>query len=235
MIPPVHNTLVNDSVKKKRNNPRSIEYGTYKLIFTSRMWDDALADPNWTRKLPFSNDAFTYINVKKSPLKSQLIKGGVSLVTRGTGQFLTLEPYLFSVDPDWPDQGYDGMEFRWFCRQIKPKKEKWCNFLCPEGEDQLWFSNGDLVPPTRRTADQLEKLRNQTNNVAIYQEGGCFGAGPGAINESLGMITLKSEQFVKVDVTYELMLEIRYFFSLSSLPKLLHRTGRTRGTQLQES
>ena len=199
------------------------------------MWDDALADPNWTRKLPFSNDAFTYIKVKKSPLKSQLIKGGVSLVTRGTGQFLTLEPYLFSVDPDWPDQGYDGMEFRWFCRQIKPKKEKWCNFLCPEGEDQLWFSNGDLVPPTRRTADELEKVRNQTNNVAIYQEGGCFGAGPGAINESLGMITLKSEQFVKVDVTYELMLEIRYFFSLSSLPKSLHRTGRTRGTQLQES
>ena len=38
------------------------------------MWDDTLADPNWTRKLPFSNDAFTYINVKKSPLKSQLIK-----------------------------------------------------------------------------------------------------------------------------------------------------------------
>ena len=222
-------------VRKKKNNRRSIEYGTYKLIFTSRMWDDALADPNWTRKLPFSNDAFTYIKVKKSPLKSQLIKGGVSLVTRGTGQFLTLEPYLFSVDPDWPDQGYNGMEFRWFCRQIKPKKEKWCNFLCPEGEDQLWFSNGDLVPPTRRTADELEKLRNQTNNVAIYQEGGCFGAGPGAINESLGMITLKSEQFVKVDVTYELMLEIRYFFSLSSLPNSLHRTGRTRGTQRQES
>ena len=88
------------------------------------MWDDTLADPNWTRKLPFSNDAYTYINVKKSPLKSQLIKGGVSLVTRGTGQSLTLEPYLYSVDPDWPDQGYDGMEFRWFCRQIKPKKER---------------------------------------------------------------------------------------------------------------
>ena len=71
-------------------------YETYKLVFTSRMWDDDLADPNWTRKLPFSNDAYTYIKIKKSPLRSQLIIGGASLVTRGTGQSITLEPFLYS-------------------------------------------------------------------------------------------------------------------------------------------
>ena len=73
----------------------------------------------------------------------------------------------------------------------------------------MWHANGDVIPETRRTAAELEDLRNQTNNEAIYQEGGCFGAGPGAINESLGMLTLQSEQFVKVDVIYEVVLEIR--------------------------
>lgn len=71
-------------------------YGTYKLVFTSRMWDDSITDPNWTRKLPFSNNAYTYFKVKESPLKAQLIKGGVSLITRGAGQSLSLEPYLYT-------------------------------------------------------------------------------------------------------------------------------------------
>ena len=48
---------------------RSLDYGTYRLVFNSRMWDSSIADPNWTRKLPFYNEVFTYINIKKSPLK----------------------------------------------------------------------------------------------------------------------------------------------------------------------
>ena len=67
------------------------------------MWDDSIADPNWTRKLPFSNNVFTYIKIKKSPLKGMLIKGGVSLITRGFGQTVSLEPYMFAEDPDYPD------------------------------------------------------------------------------------------------------------------------------------
>ena len=82
---------------------RSLHYGTYKLVFTSRMWDDSIADPNWTRKLPFSNNVFTYIKIKKSPLKGMMIKGGVTLITRGWGQSLLLEPYLYAEDPDYPE------------------------------------------------------------------------------------------------------------------------------------
>ena len=82
---------------------RSLGYGTFKLVFTSRMWDDSLADPNWTRKLPFSNNVFTYIKIKKSPLKGMMIKGGISLITRGHGQSLLLEPYLYAEDPDYPE------------------------------------------------------------------------------------------------------------------------------------
>ena len=83
---------------------RTLPYGIFKLIFTSRMWDDRIDDPNWTRKLPFSNNVFTYIKIKKSPLKGMMIKGGVSLITRGFGQTLSLEPYMFAEDPDFPDQ-----------------------------------------------------------------------------------------------------------------------------------
>ena len=82
---------------------RTLPYGIFKLIFTSRMWDDRIDDPNWTRKLPFSNNVFTYIKIKKSPLKGMMIKGGVSLITRGFGQTLSLEPYMFAEDPDFPD------------------------------------------------------------------------------------------------------------------------------------
>ena len=82
---------------------RSLPYGIFKLIITSRMWDDSIADPNWTRKLPFSNNVFTYIRIKKSPLKGMLIKGGVSLITRGFGQTVSLEPYMFAEDPDYPE------------------------------------------------------------------------------------------------------------------------------------
>ena len=83
--------------------PLSLGYGTYKITFTARMWDDSIADPNWTKKFPFLNDAYTYIKIKKSSLKAMLVKGGVSLVTRGFGQSITLEPYIYSEDPDYPD------------------------------------------------------------------------------------------------------------------------------------
>ena len=75
------------------------------------MWDDSIADPNWTRKLPFSNNVFTYIRIKKSPLKGMMIKGGVSLITRGFGQTVSLEPYMFAEDPDYPDQQVGLMNF----------------------------------------------------------------------------------------------------------------------------
>jgi hypothetical protein len=192
----------------------SLAYGTYKLVFTSRMWDKALADPNWTRKLPFSNQASTYIKVNKSPLKCGLIKGGVSLVTRGAGQSLLLEPFLYSQDPDWPDQGYEGMEFRWFCRQTT---ETWCNFRCPEGVDQLLYENGDVAPPARRLPAELQEIEATVNNTAVYQKGGCFGAGPGAINHSLGMITLQSLQFMKVDTQYEVLMQLRSGYSSTEL------------------
>ena len=36
-----------------------------------------------------------------------LIKGGVTLITRGYGQTVTLEPYLYAEDPDYPSMQVD--------------------------------------------------------------------------------------------------------------------------------
>lgn len=67
------------------------------------MWDDNDEDPNWTHGLPFEGSAYTYIEIISSPLSPILIKGGLSYVTRGYGQYLKLEPSVYSYDPDNPD------------------------------------------------------------------------------------------------------------------------------------
>ena len=119
---------------------RTLEYGIYKLVFNSRMWDDSIADPNWTRKLPFFNSAATYIKIKKSPLKGMMVKGGVSFITRGVGQSVTLEPYLYAEDPDYPDETYNGMEFRWYCRQTSETLPT----VTVDGEEILQYDSKSL-------------------------------------------------------------------------------------------
>ena len=84
---------------------RSLDYGTYRFTYTARMWDDNPEDPNWTHKFPFQSTTFTYIKIIATPLLAQLQKGTAGLVTRGKGQSLLLEPYRFTMDPDYPDMG----------------------------------------------------------------------------------------------------------------------------------
>ena len=82
---------------------RALSYGVYKIKFTSRMWDERIEDPMWTQKLPFERDAFTYIEIIPSDLLAQMIESTANLVTRGKGQSLALDPYLYSYDPDFPE------------------------------------------------------------------------------------------------------------------------------------
>ena len=52
-----------------------------------------------------------------------LVKGGVTYITRGFGQFVNLEPYLYSEDPDYPDKKYDGkLKLSYFHKFINNKK-----------------------------------------------------------------------------------------------------------------
>ena len=67
------------------------------------MWDSNLADPMFTHKLPFERDVFTYIQINASPLVAGVMGGTANLVTRGKGQSLELDPYLYTSDPDYPE------------------------------------------------------------------------------------------------------------------------------------
>ncbi len=83
--------------------PRTLEYGLYKFRFFSRMWDEDDADPALTHLLPFERDAFTYMEIVPTPLVAGLFESPMGYVTRGKGQTLTLEPYKYSYDPDYPE------------------------------------------------------------------------------------------------------------------------------------
>ena len=82
----------------------TLMYGIYKLKFFSRMWDVNEADPVMTHILPFEKDAFTYIEILPTPLIARMVDGVMSYITRGKAQMLLLEPYLYSVDPDFPEE-----------------------------------------------------------------------------------------------------------------------------------
>ena len=93
---------------------RSLLYGVYKVKFFSRMWDDDDQDPNWTHKLPFEGEAYTYIEILPTPLLPVLVKGALTYMTRGEGQFLNMEPSVLSFDPDFPDDGVGCIDSNYF-------------------------------------------------------------------------------------------------------------------------
>lgn len=80
-----------------------LEYGTYKLRFYSRMWDEDEADKLLTHVLPFERSNHTYIKIVPTPLVAQILEGSMDLVTRGEGQQFVADPSQFSRDPDYPN------------------------------------------------------------------------------------------------------------------------------------
>ena len=75
---------------------RVFEYGLHKLVFRFEI-------ETGNEDIPMYKEAFTYINITKSPLMPVLIEGSASKVSRGWKQALTLFPGQLSVDPDYPD------------------------------------------------------------------------------------------------------------------------------------
>lgn len=174
--------------------PRALGYGTYKLTFYSRMWDERPEDPLWTRKLPFERSAFTYIEIIPSDLVVKMIDATADLVTRGRGQTLTLEPYLYSSDPDFPNDKDKGFEYQWFCRMMDDSQN---------GEDWPLDDNDQMV---YNVSDLLTVPRYETPpNI----DGGCFGSGPGAINITEGIVTIDTVVFTETEQLYEILLKVR--------------------------
>ena len=77
--------------------PRVFEYGLHKLVFRFEI-------ETGNEDIPMYKEAFTYINITKSPLMPVLIEGSASKVSRGWKQALTLFPGTLSIDPDYPEE-----------------------------------------------------------------------------------------------------------------------------------
>ncbi len=75
---------------------RAFDYGLHKLVFKLEV---DTGDPQ--KRL--YREAYTYINVIKSPLQPILVEGSITKVSRGWEQELELLPELLSEDPDFPE------------------------------------------------------------------------------------------------------------------------------------
>ena len=76
--------------------PRILEYGLHKLVYRVEV-------ETFNDDFEMLREAFTYLNITKSPLQLVLMEGAIARVTRGWGQELELNPYELSVDPDNPE------------------------------------------------------------------------------------------------------------------------------------
>lgn len=174
--------------------PRALTYGVYKLKFYSRMWDESFEDPMWTRNLPFERNAFTYIEVIPSPLVVKLVDANADLITRGKGQTLALDPYLYSFDPDYPLLQDQGLEFRWFCRKMVNSQT---------GETLPLDENG-------QRSYNVSALINIPDQRPTNVDDGCFGTGPGALNVTSGSVLIDMNSFQDDNnIIYEFLLEVR--------------------------
>ncbi|KAK3750741.1 hypothetical protein RRG08_022221 [Elysia crispata] len=90
-------------------DPRFLALGLYKIYYKMTM-DKSYGD------VKFEAEAFTYILVEESDLIGVMMRGGVSEVERGAGQYLTLTPLSFSTDPDVHPSAAQGISVKsWLC------------------------------------------------------------------------------------------------------------------------
>ncbi|XP_059152858.1 uncharacterized protein LOC131938735 [Physella acuta] len=91
-----------------------LKIGFYKAIYTMVMLDGE-AGPNTI----FNNSAYTYFQVGKSDLVAIMTDGGMSEITRGSKQMVTLEPLKWSFDPDEDVGAVQGLSLsKWTCTVV---------------------------------------------------------------------------------------------------------------------
>ena len=66
------------------------------------------------------------------------------------------------------------MEFRWFCKQ---KTETFPRN--PNNAEELRFENGSFLPKKKISQSEIDANKNKPE--LDFQDGGCFGKGPGNI------------------------------------------------------
>ena len=67
---------------------------------------------------------------------------------------------------------YEGMEFRWYCRQL----DETFSVLDSDPGVRI-FEDGDFIPEQRISATALQENKDNIPSDQ-FQNGGCFGRGP---------------------------------------------------------
>lgn len=159
------------------------EYGLHKLVFR---FDIETYEPS----IPFFKEAFTYVNITKSPLQPVLLDGSPSKVSRGWTQTLTLFPEKYSIDPDFPDE--KQFNYTWFCRVVSPDFEEWKEI----DKDNFPVYQAEFARGIPRPSDAL----------LINPPPGCFGNGPQPIKSKAGILGVNTASLVTYSRIYEILL-----------------------------
>ncbi|XP_071743984.1 uncharacterized protein [Lepeophtheirus salmonis] len=171
-------------------------YGLYKVTIISRLWDDRdIGDPYLTHLLPYVGQSSTFIKILPSQLVPGLVSGGSKYISRGTGQIVDLKPYIYTYDPDNPNDKVKGIGFKWFCRHMTTLTdgEKYpLEKIDENGNTIISESNPQKIPK--------DKMKMEDS------KGGCFGYGPGILDEYESVLLIPGSSFIKIEEKYEIML-----------------------------
>ncbi|RWS14806.1 polycystic kidney disease protein 1-like protein 2-like protein [Dinothrombium tinctorium] len=137
--------------------------------------------------LPMFGAADTIIKVVPSPIIGQMSEGSQSRIIRGWGQRITLAPGNFSIDPD--DYSNKNFNVTWFCRRVPGEK---LDRDIPDSEQLI-------------STPIYDRSKCSPSDPDL---GGCFGKGPGIINETSRFVDWNTTVFFKPGVTYEIIVRL---------------------------
>ncbi|KAK0049118.1 polycystin-1 isoform X2, partial [Biomphalaria pfeifferi] len=117
---------------------RSLPVGLYKATYNVAMNNNGIYF--------FNNSAFTYFQIIQSPLVAIIVNGGMTGITRGSQQFVALEPLRWSLDPDVNSGEPHNLTVKnWTCFEaLTPSRKFPCNFTFNHTADKLNISGATL-------------------------------------------------------------------------------------------
>ena len=127
---------------------RSLDYGLHQMTLTVGM-----------RVLPVLNSSVsTYFSVIPSPITVNLVRYGSSMITIGRSQNLTLDPGLFSIDPDQVNFNRQNWNYFYYYRI-----DRQSNFMLLNQSNG--FRSSLILPSGLLQSDQIYQFRVDLINL----------------------------------------------------------------------
>ncbi len=133
----------------------------------------------------------TYFTMIRTPLVAIMIKGAATKITRGWDQEVSLEPGIWSQNPD--DKDDKDFDYQWFCR-VSSREENYTSWDV-QGFPVWSAAEAQAIPTEEQTASP------------INPPGGCFGHGrPGPLKGKSGLLSVNTNRFVTYAQSYEFLV-----------------------------